>query len=38
MSRISRIRSLKTLPNCGTPGGRSGTRELTLAPLPCIFV
>ena len=33
-----RIRSLKTAPNRGRPGHRSGTRELTLAPLPYVVV
>jgi toxin ParE1/3/4 len=33
-----RIRSLKTFPNRGTPGRRSGTRELMLTPLPYIVV
>jgi plasmid stabilization system protein ParE len=29
-----RIRSLKTAPNRGRPGHRTGTRELALTPLP----
>lgn len=33
-----RIRSLRTAPNQGRPGHRSGTRELTLAPLPYLVV
>jgi toxin ParE1/3/4 len=33
-----RVRSLKTFPNRGTRGHRSGTRELTLTPLPYIVV
>ena len=33
-----RIRLLKTLPNQGRPGHRSGTRELALAPLPYVVV
>jgi toxin ParE1/3/4 len=33
-----RIRSLKTAPNLGRPGHRTGTRELTLTPLPYIVV
>lgn len=33
-----RICSLKTSPNTGRPGYRSGTRELTLAPLPYVAV
>jgi plasmid stabilization system protein ParE len=33
-----RIRSLKTSPNRGRPGHRSGTRELALTPLPCVVV
>jgi toxin ParE1/3/4 len=33
-----RIRSLKTTPNRGRPGYRSGTRELTLTPLPYVVV
>ena len=32
------IRSLKTSPNLGRPGHRSGTRELVLAPLPYVVV
>jgi plasmid stabilization system protein ParE len=33
-----RIRSLKASPDRGRPGHRSGTRELTLAPLPYVVV
>ena len=33
-----RVRSLKTMPNRGRPGHRSGTRELLLSPLPYIVV
>ncbi|PYT30157.1 MAG: hypothetical protein DMG57_09190 [Acidobacteria bacterium] len=33
-----RIRSLKTAPNRGRPGHRSGTRELPLSPLPYVVV
>jgi addiction module RelE/StbE family toxin len=33
-----RIRSLKTSPNRGRPGHRSGTRELALTPLPYVVV
>jgi toxin ParE1/3/4 len=33
-----RIRSLKASPNQGRPGHRTGTRELTLAPLPYVVV
>jgi toxin ParE1/3/4 len=33
-----RIRSLKSSPNRGRPGHRSGTRELTLTPLPYVIV
>jgi addiction module RelE/StbE family toxin len=33
-----RIHSLKTAPDSGRPGHRSGTRELTLAPLPYVVV
>jgi plasmid stabilization system protein ParE len=33
-----RIRFLKTAPNQGRPGHRSGTRELTLALLPYLVV
>ncbi len=33
-----RIRSLKTTPNLGRPGHRSGTRELPLTPLPYVVV
>lgn len=33
-----RIRSLKTSPNRGRLGHRSGTRELTLTPLPYVVV
>ncbi len=33
-----RVRLLKTLPNQGRPGHRSGTRELALAPLPYVVV
>jgi toxin ParE1/3/4 len=33
-----RIRSLKTSPHQGRPGHRSGTRELTLTPLPYVVV
>jgi toxin ParE1/3/4 len=32
------IRSLKTAPYLGRPGHRSGTRELTLSPLPYVIV
>jgi toxin ParE1/3/4 len=32
------VRSLKTMPNRGRPGHRSGTRELVLSPLPYIVV
>jgi len=31
-----RIRSLKTSPNRGRPGHRSGTRELAITPLPYV--
>ena len=31
-----RVRSLKTLPDRGRPGHRSGTRELALTPLPYV--
>jgi plasmid stabilization system protein ParE len=34
----NRIRSLKTSPNRGRPGLRSGTRELPLTPLPYVVV
>jgi toxin ParE1/3/4 len=33
-----RIRSLKTAPNRGRPGHQSGTRELTITPLPYVVV
>jgi plasmid stabilization system protein ParE len=33
-----RIGSLKTSPNRGRPGHRSGTRELALTPLPYVVV
>jgi len=33
-----RIRSLKTRPNQGRPGHRSGTRELPFTPLPYLVV
>ena len=33
-----RVRSLKTTPNLGRPGHRSGTRELSLTPLPYVVV
>src|ERR1039458_1675691 len=33
-----RIRSLKTSPNRGRPGHRSGTRELAITPLPYVVV
>jgi toxin ParE1/3/4 len=33
-----RIRSLKTAHQRGRPGHRSGTRELTLTPLPYVVV
>ncbi len=33
-----RIHSLKISPNRGRPGHRSGTRELTLTPLPYVVV
>jgi toxin ParE1/3/4 len=33
-----RISSLKTAPNRGKPGHRSGTRELPLSPLPYLVV
>ena len=33
-----RIRLLKTSPNVGRPGHRSGTRELALTPLPYVVV
>jgi toxin ParE1/3/4 len=33
-----RIHSLKTAPDRGRPGHRSGTRELTLTPLPYVVV
>jgi toxin ParE1/3/4 len=33
-----RVRSLKTFPNRGTSGHRSGTRELSLTPLPYVVV
>ena len=33
-----RIQSLKTSPNRGRPGHRSGTRELALTPLPYVVV
>ena len=32
------IRSLKTSPNRGRPGHRSGTRELAITPLPYVVV
>jgi toxin ParE1/3/4 len=34
----NRIRSLRTAPNRGRPGHRSGTRELALTPLPYVVV
>jgi toxin ParE1/3/4 len=34
----NRIRSLKKTPYRGRPGHRTGTRELTLAPLPYVVV
>ncbi|MGD1071314.1 MAG: type II toxin-antitoxin system RelE/ParE family toxin [Bryobacteraceae bacterium] len=34
----ARIRSLKSAPWRGRPGHRSGTRELTLTPLPYVVV
>jgi plasmid stabilization system protein ParE len=33
-----RIRSLKTSPDRGRPGHRSGTRELAVTPLPYVVV
>jgi len=33
-----RIRLLKTFPDLGRPGHRSGTRELALTPLPYVVV
>jgi toxin ParE1/3/4 len=33
-----RIRALKTAPNRGRPGQRTGTRELPLTPLPYVVV
>jgi toxin ParE1/3/4 len=33
-----RIRSLKTSPNRGRPGHRTGTRELAITPLPYVVV
>jgi toxin ParE1/3/4 len=33
-----RARSLKTMPNIGRSGHRSGTRELPLTPLPYVIV
>ena len=33
-----RVRSLKTAPNRGRPGHRTGTRELSLTPLPYVVV
>ena len=33
-----RVRSLKITPNRGRPGHRSGTRELTVTPLPYVVV
>lgn len=33
-----RAKSLKTMPNIGRPGHRSGTRELPLSPMPYIIV
>ena len=33
-----RIHSLKTAPNRGRPGHRTGTRELSLTPLPYVVV
>ena len=33
-----RAKSLKTFPNRGNPGHRSGTRELALLPLPYVIV
>ena len=34
----ARAKSLKTFPNRGNPGHRSGTRELALLPLPYVIV
>jgi plasmid stabilization system protein ParE len=33
-----RVLSLKSAPNKGRPGHRSGTRELTVTPLPSVVV
>lgn len=33
-----RVRSLKTSPKRGRPGHRTGTRELTVTPLPYVVV
>ena len=33
-----RVRTLITTPNRGRPGHRSGTRELTVTPLPYVVV
>jgi addiction module RelE/StbE family toxin len=33
-----RVRSLKTTPYRGRPGHRTGTRELTVTPLPYVVV
>jgi toxin ParE1/3/4 len=33
-----RIGSLKTTPNRGRPGHRSGTREMSLTPLPYVVI
>ena len=35
---FQRIRSLKTSPNRGRSGHRSGTREMALTPLPYVVV
>jgi len=35
---FQRIRSLKTCPNRGRSGHRSGTREMALTPLPYVVV
>jgi plasmid stabilization system protein ParE len=37
-TNYQRVRSLKTTPNRGRPGHRSGTRELTVTPLPYVVV
>jgi len=34
----TRARSLKSMPHIGRPGRRSGTRELSLTPLPYVIV